>query len=294
MRPRPIAKRPRRVASVKPKQLSRFSRARTRTLAVLTWDGWLKLGAIAAAVGVLGGLWFTAHSFEFAGKQVEIANKQAGVAEQTEITTRFSKAVEQLGSQTVDVRLGGIYSLERLTRDSDPDRSTILDVLASFVRSHAPNGKSCTREESPRPSPDVQAALTVIGRRSVDTYPLDLSGACLRGASLMRANLRLTWFYLTDLTDAQLVAADLQDTTFIGSDLSNTHLEGANLGRARLAYSNLDGAKMAGLGVRRGEDFTRPTTLDDAYIEECHYDKDTAWPSGFPQPPQGLGSHKTG
>src|SRR3954447_13018885 len=35
-----------------------------------------------------------------------------------QITERFTRAIDQLGSTQLDVRLGGIYALERLARDS--------------------------------------------------------------------------------------------------------------------------------------------------------------------------------
>ena len=34
------------------------------------------------------------------------------------MTDRYTKAIEQLGSDKLDVRIGGIYALERVARDS--------------------------------------------------------------------------------------------------------------------------------------------------------------------------------
>jgi hypothetical protein len=33
------------------------------------------------------------------------------------VTDRYTKAIEQLGSDRLDVRIGGIYALERVARD---------------------------------------------------------------------------------------------------------------------------------------------------------------------------------
>ena len=41
------------------------------------------------------------------------------------MTDRYTKAIKQLGSKKLDVRIGGIYALERVARDSaqrPPDR----------------------------------------------------------------------------------------------------------------------------------------------------------------------------
>jgi hypothetical protein len=50
------------------------------------------------------------------------------------ITDSFSKAVEQLGSDKLEVRLGGIYTLERISKESVDDYWTVIDNLAAFVR----------------------------------------------------------------------------------------------------------------------------------------------------------------
>jgi hypothetical protein len=63
-----------------------------------------------------------------------------------QITDRFTKAIEQLGAldRTMDqtgnprpklsVRLGGIYALERIARDSEKDEWPILEILTGYVR----------------------------------------------------------------------------------------------------------------------------------------------------------------
>jgi hypothetical protein len=44
-----------------------------------------------------------------------------------QIADRYTKAVEQLGSTTIDVTIGGIYALERIARDSPRDHPTVMD-----------------------------------------------------------------------------------------------------------------------------------------------------------------------
>lgn len=53
------------------------------------------------------------------------------------ITDRYTKAVEQLGSKQLDVRIGGIYALELVARDSLRDHPTIMEVLGAFIREHS-------------------------------------------------------------------------------------------------------------------------------------------------------------
>jgi hypothetical protein len=59
---------------------------------------------------------------------------QTDADRQRRITESFSKAVEQLGSDKLEVRLGGIYSLERISKESPDDYWTVMENLTGFVR----------------------------------------------------------------------------------------------------------------------------------------------------------------
>jgi hypothetical protein len=66
---------------------------------------------------LLAGLYFTARSIRLTWEG--------------HITDRYAKAIEQLGTSNADVRIGGIYALERLARDSRVDHVTVVEVLTS-------------------------------------------------------------------------------------------------------------------------------------------------------------------
>ena len=160
-----------------------------------------------------------------------------------QVTDRITKAVGQLGDRKVDVRLGGIYALERIAVDSPKrDHPTVMEVLTAFVREHSriqltagPAPDDAPPEawvRVPPPATDIQAALTVVGRRNPkrDIRRIDLRGASLRGADLYRARLRDTLLGGADLTGADLRKADLRKT-----DLRDTVLTGANFEDALLS-----------------------------------------------------------
>jgi hypothetical protein len=50
------------------------------------------------------------------------------------VTDPYTKAIEQLGSGKLDVRIGAIYALERVARDSARDHQTVIEVLTAFIR----------------------------------------------------------------------------------------------------------------------------------------------------------------
>ena len=198
---------------------------------------------------------------------------------QRRIVESFSKAVEQLGSDKLEVRVGGIFALERLSNESPNDYWTVMELLAGFVRdrmkytaitdrlrrraeslwkqSGRPEGRSeefwlrAIRLEGLERTPtDVAAILTVIRRRSqrnrqreVDHgWRLDLSGTYLREAFLINIDLR---------------KADLRDVHFEKATLSGAHLE-----RARLRRAHLEGARLGGARLKRAE-------LVDAHLEKA-------------------------
>jgi hypothetical protein len=130
----------------------------------------------------------------------------------TDVTDRYTKAIEQLGSAELAVRLGGIYALERIARDSARDHSTVLEVLTAFVGAAPPLGTApaptplSERRGRPRLRADIQAALSVIGRRNTahdqPGQHIDLAEANLPGADLAGADLRGADLAQADLTEA--------------------------------------------------------------------------------------------
>jgi hypothetical protein len=139
------------------------------------------LGLITAGVAGAVGIYFTwrgqritqraqAENQRNIQAQLKNAQEQLDIARRGQVTERFTQAIEQLGKTNDDgkknpeIRLGGIYSLERTARDSDSDHWPIMEVLTAYVRQHAPRkpGQEST-EDMPTPEPDIQAILTVVG-----------------------------------------------------------------------------------------------------------------------------------
>ncbi len=68
----------------------------------------------------------------------ESTAKNLEIAQEGLITERFSKAVELLGSDKVDARLGGIYALERIARESKKDHWPIVEFYCLRARELSP------------------------------------------------------------------------------------------------------------------------------------------------------------
>jgi hypothetical protein len=224
---------------------------------------------IIGGFGLLLGLYFT-------WRRVEIAQDQ-------QVTERFTRAIDQLGATDDktgnprrEVRLGGIYALERIARDSPKrDYSTVMEVLTAYVRENTPQApryskgssdatstsndapaeadegaKQPTPPEPRRPTADIQAILDVLSRaqtRVPDKYrtSLDLHEATLQGADLQGARL-----WEAKLWGAQLQGANLQGAQLQGANLYRANLQGAYLLLgADLQGANLGGADLQGAKV---------------------------------------------
>jgi hypothetical protein len=200
---------------------------------------------------------FAAGALLYTGRNFVLSRRTFELTEQGQVTDRYTKAIEQLGSDKgFEVRIGGIYALERIARDSPRDHPTIMEVLAAFIREHSheqwPPADDAAQPPARTMRPDVQAAATVIGRRTsrfdsqYDRQPINLIAADLAGADLFRADLTGVHLHFADLPDAHLTDADLTDADLHYATLYRAYLTHANLTRANLAGARLLGAHLAG------------------------------------------------
>jgi hypothetical protein len=216
-----------------------------------------------AGLVLLGGLFFTYRTLLVNRETLLLNRETLELDRQGQITDRFSKAIEQLGDEKLDVRLGGIYALERIARDSANDHPTVMEVLTAFVRVHsakaaedqsaAAAGPSAVRRPLPaRPGQplvyavpawagerqlrsDLSAIVTVLSRRRVE-----------HESASDRINLRAAQLKRADFRDAQLKEAAFYDARLEGADFRGAQLEGATFQSAELKEASFRGAQLEG------------------------------------------------
>jgi len=262
----------------------------------LPWSSTIiSAGVVTAVVGLIGvviGQYLTGRRH----------SEDLRLREQGQITERFTRAIDQLGAtndkgeKKLEVRLGGIYALERIARDSERDHWPIMETLTTYVREHAPwppkknsretgfilppqmaqNREVSNKPEDPTPEtisvpePDIQAILTVLRRRTRyfgngEVERIDLHKTRLRQGNLLGVHLEGA-----DLFRANLEGADLRQAKLGEADLQEANLEGANLWGADLWGADLKEANLAGAtlwGATLGRANLQEANLEGANLE---------------------------
>lgn len=194
-----------------------------------------------------------------------------------QVTERFTKALERLGSDELYVRFGGILALEQVVRDSPDQSEHAALVLQAFIRERAPmtekgKGERSRRERiatarrsvlhearSPFPRiivandqgdlPEVtyedvqQAFLTLMKNPHAPTIPLDFTGL----------HLPKLWVDGACLSSAKLEGVDLSRASLGGADLRKARLDGAKLRRVGLRKARLEGARLEGVDLSHAD-----------------------------------------
>jgi uncharacterized protein YjbI with pentapeptide repeats len=271
--------------SIEPKELFNSENEARKTLATI----------LGGAV-VFAGAYFTWRNVKLTQESVATAEKALIVSQEGQITDRFGKAVEQLGAvdaagkEKLEIRLGGIYALERIANESERDHWPIMEILCTYVREHAQRKEndSYKKGQTPLPFPaqptaDIQAILTVIGRRDhsyeredqyldlseTDIPGVNLAGADLRKANLSGANLHGAFLGGAHLRGAYLAGADLRYAYLGDAELDGAYLEDADLRRAQLDRAHLRGAQLIRTDLR--DAVLRDADLTKSYLREAHF-----------------------
>jgi uncharacterized protein YjbI with pentapeptide repeats len=248
------------------------------------------IGGVGTSATIVGGV-FLFLNFRIANRNLEIANKNLEqakrkndldekksqkdieIAESRLITDRFSKATEQLASNSLHTRLGAIYSLEGIAKDDEKYYWIVIEILSAFIRREKDVNISQSQEEKTSKTPvDIQAALTVIIRRDIksgiEQKTIDLSGAILNdidlsGKRLENINLRRSTLHHVILFEAKLINVD-----FIEAELFDTNFQRANIDDSNFNAAHLTKVNFVSTRVNK-------TTFEQAILKGTEIYKDT-------------------
>jgi uncharacterized protein YjbI with pentapeptide repeats len=203
----------------------------------------------------------------------------------------FSKAIDQLASDGVSVRHGGVYALEQLSELDARYRGHAHALLTAFVRRNAPwpplnppSGVPVNRTPMQGGvADDVGAALAALSRGAmiVEGAGSELERVDLRDAELDGLDIPHVCFAHSNLEGAHLTGAKLAGATFSDALLRKTDLSGADLRGADLTGADLEGAVLLGADLTHAK-------LSDTSLSGVIADSTTTWPPGFTPPQPGA------
>lgn len=282
------------------------------------------LGSGALVAGILGSpfiIWAT-----------YIKQRELGFKKEGHITDRISKAVEQLGAEKVikthlkdddgnlkyngnlpspvemtvpniEVRIGGILSLERVAQDSvaydnGRDHVRIMEVICCYLRENSAAGYDRTIIAKSKAYPariDLQKAVDVLRRRtmqqlaieakerySLDLRNVDFSGFDLSGCSFIGATIPESIFEFTDLSGCDFTGASMTGSVFKDCTWSGARIHGTNMNMClffREELGLLFGASLDSVFVE-GANFSH-SGLNLNQVSRMFGSSDTLLPDGY-------------
>jgi uncharacterized protein YjbI with pentapeptide repeats len=183
----------------------------------------------------------------------------------------YAKAVEQLGHEKAPVRLGALYSLERLAQDKPDRHQVIVDVICAYLR--MPFSPSAPREldgkvaRDPAEPTETEAWINEIGNTWRQERQVRITAQ-----RILAEHLR------DDETKAQRLT-DPPSPRFwpnIRLDLAGATLIDFNLDNGAMAEANLNGATFSGDAGFAGATFNGHATFDKATFNgHATFDKAT-------------------
>ena len=255
-------------------------------------------------------------------KNVKIAELTLNVAEQTAKATeqntktakenitdqRISLATEQLDNKNPSTRLNGIFSLEKIAKDSEEEREKIMQILSTRIRELAPRdikkenqmswGTLASKNtqalfpylwipfiERQKQHEDIENIIKALSniRRMYPNERLivcNLHGTDLSGVSLFGFNLVNFNILNSNLTSANLGSVNLTGAYISSSNLNGANFSFANLTNVIFKWSNFEDTRLNGADVSNA-DFEGVTQLTSEQIKEAFY-REGEPPSNLP------------
>ena len=203
---------------------------------------WQYFAVVVVVLAALSVIW---SQYNVIQQQHAVENAQVA-AENAQVSEEFSRAVDQLGSGSPAVRLGGLYTLQHLMRNSSSYETTTVAVISAYVRDNTLGPAAQGNRET-----DILAAVRILSRLARQFRSLiDLRGANLDHASLINIHLTGADLSFAHLSLADLVGADMSLAHLTGADLSLAHLNSSKLPGAHLYSADLKGTNLAGADLR--------------------------------------------
>lgn len=186
-------------------------------------------------------------------QRIDQARRADEDARERRVTELYTRAVDQLGSKTAPVRLGGLYALERLAQDTPGQRQTVVNVLCAYLRMpYTPPPPNRATDESDEAAADEEA-------QAREEHEVRLTAQSILAVHLLPgtgSEVASTYWGQLAVTDAPPIDLDLT-----GAQLVDLQLRGCRLGAVSFRDALFSG----------DTDFRGAIVADDAHFSGAEF-----------------------
>ncbi len=275
-------------------------------------------GIVAGVGAIIGYIIATARNI-IANNQNKSADEQNRINERGRITESMVQAIAQIGAfngekPNIAIRLGGLYSLQRIMQDRERDEESIAKILYAYVRENLKRDKDkrdklkeynkqnfSRPEEKPFPLPeDIVSALNIISQFNKDRKnkfgiyepesQSDFTYADFTNYSIRDIDFSYISFSHADFSGSNLVNVNFLKAMLLGVNFSDTQLSVVDFSNARfftgkfcevsLGSADFSGTDFDGLDLS-GADLTNASNLTQKQVNQAFGDLKTRLPTGL-------------
>lgn len=175
-----------------------------------------------------------------------VASGNKKISEKKLDSERFYQSVNQLDSESLSVRIGAIYSLERISEESKRDFDIVIKLLSSRLKEiqHKYKNQVSAQSSSSENKQNLLLELMTIFRviearkRHISNEKIDR-----RNMNFQNDIFKNCQFDLLNLTGSDFNNCNLLKSNFSNSNLTDANFTDANLEGVNFSKANLRGAK---------------------------------------------------
>jgi hypothetical protein len=216
-----------------------FDSPNTNSAEALRWS-------ILGLVGLVG--------IPFIAWRTQIFQQQTETGEKTLRNEQFVEAVKLLGATrdvvgedgekktvpAIELRLGAIYALEKLSKDA-PDEyfEMVMEILSAYVRDNTRHLRGFELTSENVSSTDIKTIFEVLCRRENQTYEIDLRGSCINISNADKTNIFDMRLDYAQIRMASCVDSKLRNLSLIGATITDTYFIDCTFGQGLFSAANL-------------------------------------------------------
>ena len=211
-------------------------------------DNWIE---VSKFIGLCISGWLLLWQAILAGIRTEQGNKNIEIQLNNAIEERFNNAITLIGNDNAATRLGAIYALDHIAKDTyNKEKSytkTIFQIFCSYIR-ETTNIEVYKNNFKDKPSVEIQTIIDLLFKSHLNNFngyielEADLSYSYLCGADFSEALCKRAFFRGAHFEGAFFRSAHCEDADFFEAHCKDTIFRGAHCEKAFFREAHCEGA----------------------------------------------------